>query len=225
MHLRRICCAAAMGLLLVPAARAQSRWYVSGSLGTYFRENESGPEGITNHVVTGPGTATDTFDPGLLANLAVGYRLGAGLRLEAEAGYAQYQTATTNPQSAFFPPLKGQQFTRETGGGHTILMGTLNLFYDLPVPGRFVPYIGGGLGGAHTETQHSRFLDASGNGFLEGGGESTRGVALVEGGLNIALGAHAALVPAYRYLHFFGLSSSRGDEVAHIAKIGLRYSF
>jgi opacity protein-like surface antigen len=225
MRLRLICCAAVAGLGLAPAAHAQSPWYVSGSLGGYFREDESGPETITNHVVTGPGTATDTFDPGFMANLAVGYRLPLNFRIEVEAGYANYTTATTNPQSALFPTLRGQQFTRRTGGGHTISMGTLNLFYDLPIPGRFVPYIGGGLGGAHTDSQHTKFLDASGDGFTEAGGESTRGVALVEGGLNIAVAPKLTLVPAYRYLHFFGIPSSRGDEVAHIVKLGLRYSF
>lgn len=225
MRLKSMFCAAAAMLACAPAARAESPWYVSGSLGGYFREDSSGVETITNHVITAPGIVTDTFDPGILANAALGYRLPAGFRLEAEAGYASYQAATTNPNSAPFPTLRGQQFNRQTGGGRTVFMGTLNVFYDLPFTGRFVPYLGGGLGGAHTEAQHTRFVDSEGNGFTESSGEATRGVALVEGGVNISLSSHLALVPAYRYLLFFTDQSSRGDEAAHIVKLGLRYSF
>jgi len=44
---------------------------------------------------------------------------------------------------------------------------------------------------------------------------------LVEGGVSIALSPHWSLVPAYRFVHYF----ESQEDVAHVVKIGLRYSF
>lgn len=44
---------------------------------------------------------------------------------------------------------------------------------------------------------------------------------MLEAGVSIAITPRLSLVPAYRYIHFFD-----GDEdVAHVAKLGLRYQF
>ena len=43
----------------------------------------------------------------------------------------------------------------------------------------------------------------------------------MEGEVSLALTRHLSLVPAYRFVHYF----SSGEDVAHVAKLGLRYSF
>jgi opacity protein-like surface antigen len=208
------------------AAHAEGPWYVSGSVGGYFRQSDSGTVTITNRITTAPGTITDSFDPGIIANVAIGYRLPARFRVELEAGYAEYQTASVNPDSVPFPTLRGQDFNRQSGGQNTRYMGTVNVFYDVPISGPFVPYLGGGIGGSHGELTRTVFADANGNRFDEGGGQSTRGVALVEAGITISLRPALAVVPAYRYVRFFGGPTGLNDsETAHVAKLGLRYSF
>ncbi|HEV7910239.1 MAG TPA: outer membrane beta-barrel protein [Methylocella sp.] len=208
------------------AGHAESPWYLSGSVGGYFREGDSGPVTITNHIITAPGTLKESYDPGIIANLALGYRLPARFRVELEAGYAEYQAATVNPSSAPFPTLRGQDFNRQSGGQSRRDMGTVNVFYDLPIAGQFVPYVGGGIGGEHGELTRAVFADANGNRFDQSGGESTRGVAVVEGGVTITLSPAFAVVPAYRYLRIFGGGAGfNASEAAHIVKLGLRYSF
>jgi opacity protein-like surface antigen len=208
------------------AAHAEGPWYLSGSVGGYFRESDSGPVTITNHIITAPGTLKDSFDPGIIANLALGYRLPARFRVELEAGYAEYRTSTVNPNSTPFPTLRGQDFNRQSGGQNSRYMGTINVFYDLPIAGPFVPYVGGGLGGEHGELTRAVFADANGNRFDEPGGQSTRGVAVIEGGVTITLSPVLAIVPAYRYVRYFGgVVGFNDSEAAHVVKLGLRYSF
>lgn len=206
---------------------AEGPWYVSGSVGGYFREDNNGPDTIHNQVITAPGTTARTFDPGVISNVAVGFKLPFHMRVELEAGYTDYQTAKVNPSSSAFGALNGQDFNHQSGGDRTRYMGTVNVFYDLPPIGWdwFVPYVGGGIGGTHGESTHGRFVDSNNTSFTGAGGQSVRGIALLEGGISISLTDHIAVVPAYRYVRFFADSPSFGDEIAHIAKLGLRYSF
>jgi opacity protein-like surface antigen len=228
MRLGLFCSAAVVAAMLAVSARAESPWYVSGSLGGYFREGASGPDTffkIDDPSISSPGTQRESFDPGYIANAAVGYRLLANVRVEAELGYADYMLSTVSPQADTFPQLNGQPFNRQTGGEWSRFTGTINAFYDLPVPGRFVPYVGLGVGGAHGEATTARLVSSTGAIFESLGGSSTRGVMLAEGGVSIALSEHISLVPAYRYLRYFLNASVGGDEAAHIVKLGLRYSF
>src|SRR6185437_2329014 len=165
MHLRRICCAAAMGLLLVPAARAQGRWYVSGSLGAYLREDWSGVINISEGGVVTPGVTSTSYDPGLVRDLALGYRLPAGFRLELEAGYIEYQPSQVRVERSTFSNLNGETFHQVSGGDNQRYLGTINLFYDFPVSGHVVPYFGGGLGAAQANSVRTNYVDASGTRF------------------------------------------------------------
>ena len=81
-------------------AQVQGEWYVSGSVGGYFRETETGPELITNKVSTTPGTVSASFDPGVTANLDIGHPLPFRLRVEAEMGYTDYAPDKTIPRAA-----------------------------------------------------------------------------------------------------------------------------
>jgi hypothetical protein len=53
---------------------------------------------------------------------------------------------------------------------------------------------------------------------LASGGD---GVAIAEGGVAIAV----TVVPALRYVRQFGGTSNNGTEIAHIRRIGVRYTF
>jgi opacity protein-like surface antigen len=102
---------------------------------------------------------------------------------------------------------------------------TLNLFYDVPLGETVVPYVGGGLGGAHVEDISGTGVDNFGRTAHFVGGDVTRGVALLEGGLTVTVTPNIAVVPAYRWIRFFGGAGLGQTESAHIAKLGLRYSF
>jgi opacity protein-like surface antigen len=215
--------AAGMGVFAVEA-RAAGPWYVSGSAGGYFREGTTASTTISNGVTAAPGEIARGFDPGYLLNVAVGYRLPARLRAEIEFGYAEYGADSITPASVF-PTSNGITFSHPVGSDLHRIMGTVNLFYDLPVQGRFVPYVGGGLGIIHALQTTITFQSASGGHFTSNLASGDKGVAVLEGGVTIALTDAIAIVPAYRYIRSAGSIHNNGTEIAHVAKLGMRYSF
>lgn len=206
-------------------ARAAGPWYVAGSIGGYFREDATGSTTITNGVTTAPAEVARSFDPGALLNATVGYRFPVRLRAEIEFGYAQYGADSITPMVPPFPALNGVTFSHPVGSNLHRLMGTANLFYDLPVAGRFVPYVGGGLGVMHVQPVTIAFQSASGTRFTSRLGGGDKGVALLEAGVTVALTDAIAVVPAYSYIHSAGSVHNNGTEIAHVVKLGMRYSF
>ena len=89
-------------------------------------------------------TSTTGFDPGPVVNLAVGHALPLGFRVEAELGYAHYAVAGVSPLSSdgAFPELTGKRLALQSGGGRASYSATINAFYDLPVAGPVVPFVG-----------------------------------------------------------------------------------
>lgn len=83
-------------------------------------------------VVVGQGTITT--DNGVTYGLAVGLRVASNLRAEFELSYASNDTKEI-----------GRPFT-QYDGSLDATFGMANLWYDVPVQGRFKPYVGGGLG-------------------------------------------------------------------------------
>jgi opacity protein-like surface antigen len=205
--------------------RAENSWYILGSLGAYLREDASGATSFSNGIVSGQGTNRFSFDPGPIANVAIGHKLPANFRAEIEAGYASYFRSKVNPQSASIPALDGSDFNRVSGGRFNNYSGTLNLFYDIPINDALAPYVGIGMGGVHRDLSRATYVSSGGTRFLVAGGSGNFGTALVEAGLSVDIGQNLSIVPAYRYSHFFSDTPQSGDEVAHIAKLGLRYSF
>lgn len=208
-------------------AWAESPWYLEGSLGGYFRDSRTASE-YFHHTATPsinvPGVATLKFDRGVVANLGLGYRLTPHVRIAAEAGYVTYSGHTLSAYTTApgHPALDGQTFTRQSGDQWSRYTGTVNAFYDFtPIAGRFAPYVGGGVGASADHRTNGLYRDAAGQTFRTVGGTSTEGFGLVEGGLAIALSPRWALVPAYRYVRFFG----GGEDVANVGKVGVRYSF
>ena len=209
-------------------ASAQTGWYVSGSLGGYFRQNVSGPDTFFHEddpSATAPGSDRIRFDASaLVGNVAVGYRLSSHLRVEGELGYDRHHPESLTPSTAApgFPELNGQSFQRQLGDDYSRFTGEVNGFYDIATfAGRFTPYVGAGVGGSDNRQSEGLFEARDGTPFNVSGGSSTEGFAMAEGGLAIGLTPRLSLVPAYRYVRYF----AGGEDVANVAKLALRLDF
>jgi outer membrane autotransporter protein len=216
--------AMAGAILASHGAVAQSSWYISGSAGAllvldYSRSTTIfGTDGIS-----GPGTNTSTYNPGETFNVALGYRLPLGLRVEGELGYEHFSIDTIDPLSTdgTFPNITGKRLSNPSGGDHERFTGTVNLFYDLPVTfAGITPYIGAGAGYYHATSSDAVFAigDAT---FTQHGSSGNNAIVLAEIGASYSLTPQLSLTPAYRYEYFAGSSLHN----ANIVKLGLRYSF
>ena len=188
---------------LAPGA-ANAQFYVSGSAG-YLQERDL-------DVTSGGTTGTFEFDPGAAINLAVGYKLPVGLRLEGELGYARSSLDKLKVGGTSVP------FT----GDIDIFTATANAFYDFNTGTAFTPYVGGGIGVAH---QDVGTVTAPTLGVAFAGGDSTDFVWLIEAGVSYALNRNFSIVPAYRFMQIQDGGSGADDSSFHVFKIGLRYSF
>jgi opacity protein-like surface antigen len=218
--------AVAMAFAFAAPAWADGPWYVSGSIGGYFREDDNIATSffhLDNPSFKVPGTASRSFDPAVIGNLAVGYAVMPQVRVEAEVGYFDYSGSTINPlaHNVNFPRLNGSTFVRQSGNDWSRFTGTVNAFYDfLPIVG-FTPYVGAGVGASADHKTTGVFIGPTGSTFTERGGAGTDGLVLAEGGASIPLTDDLSVTASYRYAHFF----SSGEGTAHIVKMGVRYSF
>jgi opacity protein-like surface antigen len=213
---------AAAVLLSSQAAMAEGPWYVSGSAGAYIRQDFTNTETFHNNLgASGPVLTTRTYDPGPVINAAVGRRLFGPLRVEGELGYVHNSIDTANPRSLDGAlSLYGNRLGNASGGDIDRFTATANLFYDFPMFGRLMPYIGGGAGYAHTEQSTARFIKSTGGTVTFEGGSDDSAVILGEVGGAVSLNNSWSIVPAYRFEHLFNTA----DENAHVLKLGLRYS-
>jgi outer membrane autotransporter protein len=191
--------------MMLAAQPSQAQFYVSGSAGyLQFRDNDASVP---------PGTVTGEYNSGFMINGAAGYKFNFGLRLEGEAGYGRTSVDKFK--------LNGATIATVSGGDIDIFTGTANAFYDIKTGTSFTPYLGGGIGFAYSDAS-----DATVSGVRVTGGSSTDFLWLVEAGVSIAVTDRLSVVPAYRYLQIAnGQSGGFGDDIAHLFKIGLRYSF
>jgi opacity protein-like surface antigen len=208
-------------------ALVQSPWYIAGSAGVLSRLDASRSATFFNSLgTTGPGTNTTTFSPGAVFNLGLGYKLPWGFRIEAEGGYAHYSAESVSPFSTngAFPLLNGSRLQLQSGGARDEYSATLNAFYDLPVPGRFIPYVGAGIGANIDNAQTGHFAGVGGQPrFSQLGGSGTNAAILGELGVTITLNAKWAVVPSYRFEKVLTKAGAYPNE-ANIFKLGLRYS-
>ena len=126
------------------------------------------PQGACGEDPASWGPATESFDggSGILAGLAVGYRLGS-FRVEGEYFYRGTRYGSTD--EPYFPaddwrPSDSTQYGGDgaTGGGgvedavdnlmsHNFFA---NLYYDYRSNSKFTPYVGGGIGLAQVSVQY-----------------------------------------------------------------------
>ncbi|HXP95928.1 MAG TPA: outer membrane beta-barrel protein [Telmatospirillum sp.] len=205
------------------SAMADGPWYVSGSLGAYIRQDFSNTETFHNTAgASGPVLTDRTFDPGPVVNLAFGRRILGPFRVEGELGYAHYDIDTANPRSinGALPGLNGSKLSANSGGDYDRFTATANAFYDFPMFGRLMPYVGGGFGYAHTEVSTAQFIKSTGGTVTLFGGNDDSAVILGEVGGAVFLNNSWSIVPSYRFEHLF----NNAEENGHILKVGLRYS-
>jgi opacity protein-like surface antigen len=219
--------AMAVGLGFTASAQAESPFYVSGGIGGYFRQSDDVDVKVFHEntpTLTSPGSNKRDFSPGILVNGAMGYRLNSHIRFEGEFGYADYTGSNIHPftSAAGFPELNGQGFSHTSGDTFSRYSATANVFYDFsPIATRFTPYVGAGVGAAWDHNSAGLFTNASGLTYRNPSASSTEGLAMAEGGINIAVAPHLSLVPAYRFVDYF----AKGQDAAHMVKVGLRYNF
>jgi outer membrane autotransporter protein len=186
---------------LQPGA-ANAQFYVSGSAG-YSQERD------VDFSATGLSGKFE-FDPGPAFNVAAGYKLPIGLRLEGELGYlrSSFDKASANGIDV---PISGDidAFT-----------ATANAFYDINTGTAFTPYIGGGVGIAH---QSASGVTVAGTPVSVG--DATDFAWLLEGGVSYAFTKSLSVVPSYRFMQIQDGGNGSDNSSFHIFKIGLRYAF
>ena len=121
---------------------------VRGSLSLLSSANTTAPSVSFMNSQYDPFDGTVDFTEGFSLNLALGYALGNGLRLEAEGGYAL--------ESCFKEmdvKMPGTLQLLNVPTGKTKMAGKLsaatlmlNAYYDLDLSDSLIPYLGGGLG-------------------------------------------------------------------------------
>lgn len=121
---------------------------VRGSLSLLSSANTTAPSVTFMNSQYDPFDGTVDFTEGFSLNLALGYALGNGLRLEAEGGYAG--------ESCFKEmdvKMPGALELLDVPTGKTRMAGKLsaatlmlNAYYDLDLSDNLIPYLGGGLG-------------------------------------------------------------------------------
>ena len=113
----------------------------------------------------GPLGATVDYDEGYSLSLMLGYALGNGLRLEAEAGYIKngFQEINVRTPGVFAAQLETGENKLEGDLSAKHLM--MNAYYDINLGNDFVPYIGGGLGAAELSSE----MESAGNLLVDGG--------------------------------------------------------
>ena len=194
-------------------AHAQSQptngFYIGGAAGMNLEEG--------NRFRNGGGNSTDTYDPGFVGTLDLGYGFGNGLRVEVEPGYRNNQVDRVNGVEA------GSHMQSAT------LMG--NVLYDfnnfqtpwLPL----TPHIGVGVGDANV---WDRSVAPSGNNVS---GSTNRFAYQAIGGLDYALKPNQKIGVDYRYMVVHnasfptvaGGSAHAGDLDNHSFLATYRYEF
>jgi opacity protein-like surface antigen len=211
-------------LCLSGPAGAASPWYVEGSVGAQWTEDRT--YGGTYPILPGETlqvTNTSSFSPGALFALGVGYRLPHRLRVEGELGYSPFSLTSAAPRAGGLAAtlFDGSRRTITSGGARSLFTATAGLFYDLPVAGRVVPYLGGGAGYYNLEAPVGYFTD-HGLTVPVPGSSINSALVFAETGLGIALGGRWTAVPSYRFQYLIVPGFSGFEE--HVLKLGLRYA-
>jgi opacity protein-like surface antigen len=106
---------------------------------------------------------------------------------------------------------------RQSGDEWSRFTGTINAFYDFSPLAGLTHYVGA----ADDRKTAGVSIGSTENSFTSKGGSSTEGLALLEAGASVPLTDALSVTASYRYVHFF----AAGEDIAHILKLGVRYSF
>jgi outer membrane protein OmpA-like peptidoglycan-associated protein len=188
-------------------------------------QKHSSPQGIAGK--------TQIFKPGYTGQIALGYGLGNGIRVEVEANYID-----NNIHEAHGTPSAAR-----SGGEQKAYGGFVNALYDFDLGLPFYPYVGAGIG--YEETRWKDVHSYATNGSFSTLSSGTDGSVAAQAKLGVAVpipGAPGLSVTAeYRFLdafenqHFGGTATVAGktaygrntitSDYNHSAIIGVRYAF
>lgn len=145
-----------------------------------------------------------TFQPGFFVAPAIGYRFCNGFRIEGEFGY----------RHNCFKKLKFFETHFHINGPQETYTGMANFYYDFPLIYCFKPYIGAGLGYAHTKIKiHQGNISKKGveNGFAW----------QLISGLAFPVNNHADLALEYRFFQNERIGRIQNHDIG----VTLRYYF
>jgi opacity protein-like surface antigen len=184
------------------------KMYLSGNIGGVWVED-------TEYSFANVRGELEYDNPGWLANVAVGYRMSPRWRGELELGHGRIDTDR----------ITGNGSSAGINAELAVTTLTANAFFDIPVSRwGFTPYVGGGIGLAYSEVDSLR-TTFGGTTVTRGGNDEIDLVAFGEAGLSFGLQSGLELVPSYRYMWIDSSEDGFDDTTAHIARIGLRYTF
>lgn len=153
------------------APEKSSRGFTVGARGSFYILSDSGFSAPVSEQY-GPLSGTAKGNGGYNFSLLLGYDLGNGLRLEAEAGYIHscinemdvkepgslvclaggcdvYNGLPSDRQEEVREAAKGE---KRIDGGVSAFAFMVNAYYDLNPDGKLVPYVGAGLGVLNVST-------------------------------------------------------------------------
>lgn len=191
--------------LMIPAISfsAAPGPYLSGQIGMSFMTDSDWGDDADNVEIG--------FDPGLAANIAVGYNLGMG-RIEAELGY----------QKNDVDELRGDVATFKAAGDVSCISFLVNGYFDFVNASPLTPYLSVGIGGARVDVNNFNAL-----GYKVAGNNETVYAFQVGAGVAYAINKNLTLDLKYRY---FGTEDVRiefyeAEIASHNVYLGLRYNF
>lgn len=153
------------------------------------------------------------YEPGYLVNGAFGYKWGA-LRGELELGYGR----------SGFDQINVAGTRANVDSDIDLFTATLNAYYDINTGTAFTPYLGAGIGLAHSSFDDATVTVGAATARVEG--DSATDLLLQgEVGVSYALGQNVSIVPAYRFMWIDNGGNGLDDTSAHLFKIGVRYAF
>ncbi|MBX2833929.1 MAG: outer membrane beta-barrel protein [Micavibrio sp.] len=210
MFKKKLAIAALAGTLVIGAAsfaNAQtSRLYFAGYLGLNTYGEQDFAESTTN--TSGAFQVDNTTSFGG----ALGLRLNRNLRAEAELSYrnAEIQSMNINGFGNF-----------DAGGEFNSTFAFLNLYYDVDVPWKIKPFVGGGVGYGWHDGEIS---DVSGIATSDSGSAANFAYN-IGGGLKYRPRPDMAFTGSYRYVDSFDLDfgTYEQDYNSHEFRIGVEW--
>lgn len=150
------------------------------------------------------------MDGGYVFAAALGYKWPKYLRTEFEVSY----------QSNSMDSISVNGNKVNMSGDARMLFYSVNAYHDFNTGSKFMPYVGGGLGGVHQMVSN---VSAGGTNFSSGSSDNLE--LHGEVGLHYDLGREVSVGPSYRFVHIFQTEEGLGDSNLHQVKVGLRFPF
>jgi opacity protein-like surface antigen len=181
--------------------------------GFYFELAPGATLPLDSELDGGVGLEADT---GFDATGAIGYGFNGGARLEFEVSFRRNELSqTTAAGTAFGVPVAAGQ---PIDGDQSFVVWMLNGYYDIPLEGRLVPYIGAGAGGVRVALESSGLaLDVHEAGFAYQGLAGVR--------YRISPNVWARLGYGYFATDELAFAATDASFASHVVELGLAIGF